>query len=346
MLAMAFHEFTCTALVAPSWERRFAELEAGALLSPRTLAPLVVAIAASRPPASVAVALADRALEAERFDAPNSVIVGAIGNGLIYSGSSTAISYRRVRRRRFPSPSCTPRSRTSTSPKASLTLPSEKREPRVGSCRRRSRTPTRAIGAPPPPWRSRHCAVPTRRGRWPRRSSPTHDAAAWLRPRGRRCERLGWSSAARTASKLSGTPSPYWSTPKGDSSTRARYSSWERRCAARGYGPRRATFFAPPSTKRRGLGASGLADRAHAELVAAGAWPRRDRRLLSGRESLTASEDRTAALAAEGLTNREIAQRQFVTVKAVEWHLRNVYRKLDISSRDELAGALTSVPST
>ncbi len=87
MLAMAFHEFTCTALVAPYWERRFAELEAGAPLSPRTLAPLVVAIAASRPPASVAVALADRALEAERFDAPNSVIVGAIGNGLIYSGA-------------------------------------------------------------------------------------------------------------------------------------------------------------------------------------------------------------------------------------------------------------------
>ena len=88
------------------------------------------------------------------------------------------------------------------------------------------------------------------------------------------------------------------------------------------------------------LGASGLADRAHEELVAAGARPRRDRRMLSGRESLTASEDRVAALAAEGLTNREIAQRQFVTVKAVEWHLRNVYRKLDIGSRDQLAEAL------
>jgi DNA-binding CsgD family transcriptional regulator len=90
------------------------------------------------------------------------------------------------------------------------------------------------------------------------------------------------------------------------------------------------------------MGASALADRAHEELVAAGARPRRDRRMLSGRESLTASEDRVAALAAEGLTNREIAQRQFVTVKAVEWHLRNVYRKLDISSRDQLAEALGS----
>ena len=45
-------------------------------------------------------------------------------------------------------------------------------------------------------------------------------------------------------------------------------------------------------------------------------------------------------LAAEGLTNREIAQRQFVTIKAVQWHLRNVYRKLDVGSRGELPAAL------
>jgi DNA-binding CsgD family transcriptional regulator len=89
------------------------------------------------------------------------------------------------------------------------------------------------------------------------------------------------------------------------------------------------------------IGASGLADRAHQELIAAGARPRRNRRLLSGRESLTAGEDRVALLAAQGLTNREIAQRQFVTVKAVQWHLRNIYRKLDVASREELPGVLT-----
>jgi DNA-binding CsgD family transcriptional regulator len=105
-----------------------------------------------------------------------------------------------------------------------------------------------------------------------------------------------------------------------------------------------AVFTPAPAETAARIGASGLADRAHAELVAAGARPRRDRRLLSGRESLTASEDRIAALAADGLTNREIARRQFVTVKAVEWHLRNVYRKLDISSRDELSGALAPDP--
>jgi len=88
------------------------------------------------------------------------------------------------------------------------------------------------------------------------------------------------------------------------------------------------------------MGASGLADRAHEELVVAGGRPRRERRMLSGRESLTASEDRVAAMAAEGLSNREIAQRLFVTIKAVQWHLRNVYRKLEVDSREELPAAL------
>jgi len=61
-----------------------------------------------------------------------------------------------------------------------------------------------------------------------------------------------------------------------------------------------------------------------------------------GRNGQRLAQDlaRLAALAAEGLTNREIAQRLFVTVKAVQWHLRNVYRKLDVSSREELPAAL------
>lgn len=56
--------------------------------------------------------------------------------------------------------------------------------------------------------------------------------------------------------------------------------------------------------------------------------------------ALTAAERRVAALAAEGLTNRQIAERLLVTVKAVEWHLSNVYRKLEIRSRKALAPAL------
>ncbi|MDN4161028.1 LuxR family transcriptional regulator [Nocardioides abyssi] len=56
--------------------------------------------------------------------------------------------------------------------------------------------------------------------------------------------------------------------------------------------------------------------------------------------ALTASERRVAGLAADGLTNRQIAEQLLVTVKAVEWHLSHVYRKLGITSRTRLAGAL------
>jgi DNA-binding NarL/FixJ family response regulator len=87
-------------------------------------------------------------------------------------------------------------------------------------------------------------------------------------------------------------------------------------------------------------GASLHADRAHAELVAAGARPRRDRRFLTGPESLTAGELRVATLAAEGLTDRAIAQRLYVTQAAVQFHLRNTFRKLDIGARGELAAQL------
>ncbi len=53
---------------------------------------------------------------------------------------------------------------------------------------------------------------------------------------------------------------------------------------------------------------------------------------------LTAAELRVAELAADGMTNREISQALFVTVKTVEWHLRNTYVKLGIASRQQLRG--------
>ncbi|WP_222130256.1 LuxR family transcriptional regulator [Nocardioides deserti] len=56
--------------------------------------------------------------------------------------------------------------------------------------------------------------------------------------------------------------------------------------------------------------------------------------------ALTASERRVAGLAADGLTNRQIAEELVVTVKAVEWHLSHVYRKLGITSRTRLAATL------
>ena len=85
-------------------------------------------------------------------------------------------------------------------------------------------------------------------------------------------------------------------------------------------------------------GARPLADRARQELRAAGARPRRPR--LGGVHALTASERRIAAMAAQGLSNPEIAQALFVTKKTVEAHLSSAYRKLAIHSRAQLGAAL------
>ena len=85
-------------------------------------------------------------------------------------------------------------------------------------------------------------------------------------------------------------------------------------------------------------GAEALAEQARNEMVLAGARPRRD--AARGRDALTASELRVARMAAEGLTNREIAQDLIVSVRTVETHLTHVYRKLSIDSRDELARLL------
>ena len=101
----------------------------------------------------------------------------------------------------------------------------------------------------------------------------------------------------------------------------------------------------PLSAIRRGLelatvcGAVPLAEFAETELLATGARPRRI--ALSGVESLTPSERRVAQMAADGSTNRRIAQDLFVTTKTVEVHLSSVYRKLDIASRLQLSKALT-----
>jgi DNA-binding CsgD family transcriptional regulator len=85
-------------------------------------------------------------------------------------------------------------------------------------------------------------------------------------------------------------------------------------------------------------------ERTRAELVTAGARPRRD--TLRGRDALTASELRVAEMAAAAMTNREIAQALFVTIRTVETHLTHAYQKLDIVSRAELAESLATAQAS
>ena len=84
--------------------------------------------------------------------------------------------------------------------------------------------------------------------------------------------------------------------------------------------------------------AGALAEQARSEMTMAGARPRRD--AARGRDALTGSELRVALMAADGMTNRAIAEGLFVSLRTVETHLTHVYRKLSIDSRDELAGVL------
>jgi DNA-binding CsgD family transcriptional regulator len=86
------------------------------------------------------------------------------------------------------------------------------------------------------------------------------------------------------------------------------------------------------------IGAMRLAEQAETELRATGARPRRV--VLTGVDSLTASERRIAEIASQGRTNREIAQTLFVTTRTVEGHLTSIFRKLQLDSRSELHAAL------
>ena len=87
------------------------------------------------------------------------------------------------------------------------------------------------------------------------------------------------------------------------------------------------------------LGAIVVRESAREELAATGVRVRRE--AARGADALTPSERRIVERAAAGASNPEIAQALFVTVKTVEMHLSNAYRKLGISGRRELERALT-----
>ena len=87
------------------------------------------------------------------------------------------------------------------------------------------------------------------------------------------------------------------------------------------------------------MGAQAWAERARRELVATGERVRK--RTEDARDELTPQEEEIAQLARDGQTNSEIGAQLFIGARTVEWHLRKVFTKLDISSRRELDQALS-----
>jgi DNA-binding CsgD family transcriptional regulator len=86
------------------------------------------------------------------------------------------------------------------------------------------------------------------------------------------------------------------------------------------------------------MGAGAFAERTRIELLATGETARK--RVDDTRDDLTPQETQIATLAASGATNPEIGAQLFISASTVEYHLRKVYRKLGITSRRALAGAL------
>jgi DNA-binding CsgD family transcriptional regulator len=81
-------------------------------------------------------------------------------------------------------------------------------------------------------------------------------------------------------------------------------------------------------------GAEGFAERARHELEATGETARK--RTEDARAVLTPQEAHIARLAKEGLSNPEIGAQLFISPRTVQYHLRKVFQKLDISSRNQL----------
>lgn len=91
------------------------------------------------------------------------------------------------------------------------------------------------------------------------------------------------------------------------------------------------------------LGARPYAQRCARELGASGLTPAR--RLERDRAALTSQELVVARLAAQGRSNRELADELFVSIKTIEYHLRNVFQKLGVASRRELSDRLDELPN-
>ena len=182
-------------------------------------------------------------------------------------------------------------------------------------------------------------------------ASRTHDRAAleyalqWLSQR-TRVLRSGWASGiqARVRALLSDgeiADRSYRESIEHLSGTRVRlelarthllYGEWLRRDRRRVDARAQLRSALEQFTS---MGAAAFARRAERELLATGERARK--RTVDTLDQLTPQETQIARLAANGHTNREIAAQLFISPSTVEYHLRKVFRKLDVKSRTQLA---------
>jgi DNA-binding CsgD family transcriptional regulator len=120
---------------------------------------------------------------------------------------------------------------------------------------------------------------------------------------------------------------------------RLRYGEWLRR-ENRRVDAREQLRAAHESFGR--IGAEAFAERARGELLATGETA--PRRTVETRDVLTPQEAQIARMASDRQTNPEIGAQLFISPRTVEYHLRKVFTKLDVSSRKELRNALAGAP--
>ena len=92
------------------------------------------------------------------------------------------------------------------------------------------------------------------------------------------------------------------------------------------------------------MGAEAFAQRAARELATSGETARK--RNVDATDELTAQEAQIVGLVREGLSNPEIGARLFISRRTVEWHLRNIFNKLNVTSRQQLRRGSRLISST